>query len=375
MGMEGKKLCILFSHASSYREPIYRLIDRTYRCEWHFSDEEGGVPRFDTNIFENVAVHKHRRFGRFHWIDGINGLLAKRENKTFLMLAGTVDLSCWLFFLRAKLFYPQKKIYLWGHGWYGKETRLEAFIKRLIFNSVSGIFVYGNYARKLMIETGIDGKKIFVLHNSLNYAEQLDLRAKIERSPVYESHFGNTDPNLIFIGRLTAVKKLNQVIRALAALKGRGVSCNLTFVGDGPMKETLIRLADDLDLRDRVWFYGASYDEKANAELIYNADLCVAPGNVGLTAIHAMMFGCPVVSHNDFKWQMPEFESIVPGVTGDFFERDRVESLTGVIERWLRAKTSCREEVRTSCFREIDTQWNPGFQIEVIKNNLDFAKE
>lgn len=375
MGMEGKKLCILFSHASSYREPIYRLIDRTYRCDWHFSDEEGGVPRFDTNIFERVAVHKHRRFGRFHWIDGINGLLAKRENKTFLMLAGTVDLSCWLFFLRAKLFYPKKKIYLWGHGWYGKETRMEAFIKRLIFNSVSGIFVYGNYARQLMIGNGIDGRKIFVLHNSLNYAEQLDLRGKIKRSLVYESHFGNTDPNLIFIGRLTAVKKLDQVIRALAALKDRGVSCNLTFIGDGPMKETLIRLADDLDLRDRVWFYGACYDEKTNAELIYNADLCVAPGNVGLTAIHAMMFGCPVVSHNDFKWQMPEFESIVPGVTGDFFERDCVESLVSAIGRWLREKTSCREEVRSSCFREIDTQWNPGFQIEVIMNNLDFANE
>lgn len=37
-----------------------------------------------------------------------------------------------------------------------------------------------------------------------------------------------------------------------------------------------------------VWFYGSCYDEQTNAELIYNADMCVAPGNVGLTAIHAM---------------------------------------------------------------------------------------
>lgn len=57
-----------------------------------------------------------------------------------------------------------------------------------------------------------------------------------------------------------------------------------------------------------------------NAELIYNADLCVAPGNIGLTAMHAMMFGCPCISHNDFSWQMPEFEAIVPYKTGNFLK-------------------------------------------------------
>ena len=55
---------------------------------------------------------------------------------------------------------------------------------------------------------------------------------------------------------------------------------------------------------------GECYSEETNAKLIYNADLCVAPGNIGLTAIHVMMFGCPAITHNDFKWQMPEFEAI-----------------------------------------------------------------
>ena len=52
-----KKLCLIFSHASVYREPIYRLIDQTFDCEWHFSDEDGGVKRFDTSIFKNVTVN------------------------------------------------------------------------------------------------------------------------------------------------------------------------------------------------------------------------------------------------------------------------------------------------------------------------------
>lgn len=116
-----------------------------------------------------------------------------------------------------------------------------------------------------------------------------------------------------------------------------------------------------------MWFYGACYDEKPNAELIYNADLCVAPGNVGLTAMHTMVFGTPVISHNDFKWQMPEFEAIHPNETGDFFEYKNTESLASTISNWFSVHKSDRAEVRRFCYHEIDTQWNPNFQIKVIR--------
>ena len=54
------------------------------------------------------------------------------------------------------------------------------------------------------------------------------------------------------------------------------------------------------------------YNEEANAELLYNASVCVCPAEVGLTAIHSLLFGTPVVSNDNFDEQMPEFESIIP---------------------------------------------------------------
>lgn len=83
-------------------------------------------------------------------------------------------------------------------------------------------------------------------------------------------------------------------------------------------KQQLQQQVKSYNLANNIWFYGACYDEIKNAALIYNADLCVSPGNVGLTAMHSMVFGTPVITHNDFKWQMPEFEAIEPGKTGDF---------------------------------------------------------
>ena len=160
------------------------------------------------------------------------------------------------------------------------------------------------------------------------------------------------------------------IIEALNLLRQKGQEYNLTFVGDGADRANLEALVSKYHLEQNVWFYGACYDEGVNAELVYNADLCVSPGNVGLTAMHVMMFGCPVLTHNDYPHQMPEFEAVHPGETGDFFERDNIASLANQMEDWFRKHEGAREKVRTDCMREIDNQWTPEFQMNVIRKYL-----
>ena len=371
-----EKLCLIFNIPALYRKSIYEEIDKTYDCDWYFADTDSDIERMDTSNLHNVRFYKTvGNPNKAYWQRGIISLLFNRNYRRFLMVAETRSVSCWIFFWLAFLFFPHKKIHIWTHGWYGKESAWEAKMKLWLYRHVSRIFLYGNYAKKLLAEKGIPEEKMFVLHNSLDYRHHLALRQTIVPSPVFARHFHNDYPTIVFIGRLTRVKRLEMLVAALSELKRKDAYCNLVFVGDGVLREELEAQVVWDGLEEQVWFYGACYDDAKSAELIYNADLCVSPGNVGLTAIHALSFGTPVITHDCFARQMPEFESIVPGVTGDFFEQDRVESLTGVIERWLREKTSCREEVRASCFREIDTQWNPAFQIEVIKNNLDFAND
>ena len=83
-----------------------------------------------------------------------------------------------------------------------------------------------------------------------------------------------------------------------------------------------------------------------------------------------MVFGTPCITHNDFPYQMPEFEAIKEGVTGSYFERDNVNDLAGQIDRWFDDNGLKRDEVRRACMKEIDDEWNPYFQIEVLKKNL-----
>lgn len=364
------KLCLIYNTAPRYREAIFRAIDQTYDCDWYFGETKTDIKEMDISILKHASYYKY--YGnpsKMYWKCTLSKLFS-RKYQTYFMLAESRALSDYLFFGLKSLFFPKKKIFIWTHGWYGKESGLEAKLKKWQFNHVEGIFVYSNYGRNLMIEQGIPQDKIFTIHNSLHYDEQKKLREQMKPGSIYVDYFKNNHPTIIFIGRLTAVKKLDMLLQAVANLKKEGECYNVVFVGDGSERKSLEAYASELGIQQQVWFYGACYDEKLNAELVFNADLCVAPGNVGLTAMHTMVFGTPVISHNDFKWQMPEFEAIKAGRTGDFFERDNVDSLKGAICKWFADKKGKREEVRLDCYKEIDTNWNPYYQMDVIQRNL-----
>ena len=366
------KLCLIYNFAQHYRTDIFQLISETFNCDFLFGDSMADVKKMDYSLLRGKVIETHTKhiFGGWYWQPGVLGLLFK-DYDNYILLGETRALSTWMFCILARLLKPQKKVYFWTHGWYGKETKLESFVKKIEFKLPNGgIFTYGNYARNLMIKEGFESSKIFPIHNSLAYDTQVEMRKSLLKNSVYKDHFGNSNKNLFFVGRLTAVKKLDQILKAMVVCRNKGVEFNLTFIGGGEKIFELQKLTQALKLEKQVWFYGPCYNEKELSSLIYNADLCVAPGNIGLTAMHSMVFGTPCITHNDFSYQMPEFEAIHEGVTGTFFEKDNVEDLACHIIKWFEEKGPLREEVRIACMSEIDTSWNPHFQIQILKANI-----
>ena len=365
------RLCLIYNFAQHYRTGIFKLIDCEFNCDYVFGDVYMDVKKMDYSLLKGkVTEVPTRNIGRWAYRPGVQKLLDDHYD-AYLLLGETQVISTWLFCIRARLFYPKKKVFFWTHGWYGKESVVERFLKKIYFKLPNGgVFLYGNYARELMIKEGFNPDKLFVIHNSLSYDEQIAVRNQLSKKPIYEYHFGNVFPNLFFVGRLTSVKKLDMVLRAMAQLKSKGHLYNVTFIGGGDVQGELEDLARVLGVQDNVWFYGPCYDEKVLGEMIFNADLCVSPGNIGLTAMHSMVFGTPVITHDDFSHQMPEFEAILEGKTGSFFKSGSVDSLAQGICRWFEHHEKDREEVRHACMREIDENWTPQFQIEVLKKYL-----
>ena len=366
---DSPKLCVLYNFAPRYREAIFKAIDDRWDADWYFGSNSTDIKGLDLSVLKRSVVLTNKSLkGHWYWQKGATSLL-KKTYSTYFLLGDPYCVSSWIMALRIKFFSKHKKLYFWTHGWYGKEGRMTKIIKKMFFKLATGVFLYGNYAKELMIQEGFPESKLFVIHNSLDYYNQKRIRERISGNGIYRAHFENDNPTLIFIGRLTKVKRLDLLIEAVASLNKSEVACNVVFVGDGTERANLKQLARQMGIEKHCWFYGACYDEKQNAELIYNADLCVAPGNVGLTAMHAMVFGTPVISHDDFKWQMPEFEAIKPGRTGDFFKKDSLPSLTDTIQTWLWTHKD-RAIVRKACYDEIDNYWTPDYQMSVFEQHL-----
>lgn len=363
------KICLIDNMASHYRKGIYTLMDKHYDIAWRFGEPLDGIKEMETSLLKDV---KHLKTVR-SFISGaysLKGMCKLIDDYDFVIMIGEPALlSTWTLLLRYRLFHPHKKVFFWTHGWYGKESFIKTFVKKIYFKLATGVITYGDYARNLMIKEGFKPDRLWAIHNSLDYDEQIKIRESLSISDIYKSHFGNDNKTLIFIGRLTPVKRLDLLLEALSILKKQGYRYNLVLVGNGEMKDSLESYVKEKDLSDNVWFYGACYDERKNAELIYNADLCVAPGNVGLTAMHVMTFGTPVATHNNFPYQMPEFEAIKDGETGFFFEQENPQGIADGIIKWFSLHKD-RNIIRKACMNEIDSQWNPHFQMKVLGNIL-----
>lgn len=344
------------------------MLDEYLDSTFVFGDTDEKVRTFELSELKNSKIEHVTNLGPILFQPGILKYAFQKYDSYIFTLA-TNNLTQWLFLLLLKL--SKKKVYGWTHGLYGYESSKQLLMRKLMFKLTDGLFVYGDYAIDLIKQKGyLPSDKLFPIHNSLDYDSQLKIRNSIHPSSIYSEHFGNDNPTLIFIGRLTKVKRLDMIIESLRILKAEGKVFNLVFVGDGTERSSLESLAKDGGIENNVWFYGACYDEKQNAELIFNADLCISPGNVGLTALHSLMFGTPVITHDDFAWQMPEFETIQRGVTGDFFHKGDIHDMTRTINNWYTNHKN-RELVRDSCYSVIDKEWNPYYQLKLIKNVIE----
>jgi hypothetical protein len=86
--------------------------------------------------------------------------------------------------------------------------------------------------------------------------------------------------------------------------------------------------------------------------------------------MHALIYGTPVITHDDFDQQKPEFEAIQAGITGAFFRRGDAGDLAGAIRTWL-SMHGDRRAVATRCRERVLQYYTPDNQREIIDSAVD----
>ena len=261
-----------------------------------------------------------------------------------------------------------RRVIFWGHGFLAKPRGVNGLVRRALNALPHAHMFYGQRSKEIAIGLGWPPDRLHVIYNSQDIDTQVAARSRVtldRRRALRRELFGNSEiPVIACTSRMIPMRKLDLLFRAAAVLGKKGHAVSVLLVGDGPERARLESIARGLGVR--AHFEGACYDESRLAELTMSANLTVSPGRVGLTVIHSLIYGVPVVTHSDADDQAPEFEAVMPGETGALFERDSVESLAEAILPWVQTEFPS-EETRLACQRLVERYWNPTYQREAIE--------
>ena len=364
-------ICCILNHAPHYRHIIFNMMDKELDCSFYIGDAVASPVKQmnyeNLNGFEKVFKTKWVLGTSFMWNFGVIRLIFKKFDY-FLLIGEPSILSHWIILLIGKVL--DKKVITWGHGIKSLEKNRLYWFERLFYRLPHKIFVYGEHAKNNMIELNYKEENIIPVYNSLDYPLQKKLREQTKKTKIFIDHFGNNNPIVIYVGRILFSKKLNILIEALNQLQMNGKAVNLAIVGPEVDDNSIPELIRKFKLEDSVWFYGPCYEEHILAELFTSSDVSVTPGDIGLTAIHSLMYGCPVITHHNVHKHGPEFEVIIEGKTGGFFKEDDVEDLVNKIIHWINVSHNKRQLVRSISKKIIDEKWNPYSQMKIFKQYL-----
>ncbi len=377
-----KSVAIIYHYFAHYRLPILKELSKSEQVDYTFySAKSSGtdIKTIDPNLanievengglrfhfFKNIWIYKQL----FLWQKGLLKLSLKSNYDAYILLGNFFYISSWVAAIILRI--RKKKVYFWSHGVTSDAKGIKWTLRKTFYNLANGMMLYGNNAKDVMIKNGFSPNKLDVIYNSLDYDKQLKYRQEslsINVDKVKRELFKNPElPLMFFVGRLTLQKKLEMIVEVSKQLHENNFKINTLFIGNGVAKENLVNLVSEYNLQEYFNFYGACYDESELCKLIYSSNICVSPGEVGLTVMTSLGYGTPVITHGDFNYQMPEYEAIVPGVSGDFFERGSISSLSDTIKSWLDSnKDKPNEEIRKNCYKVIDDKYNPKKQTSII---------
>lgn len=171
-------------------------------------------------------------------------------------------------------------------------------------------------AARYYIEAGLPSRRVCTIWNGI------DLETFAYQGPT------KGGPALT-VARLSPEKNIANILRAAALVRDADPEFRLEIAGDGPCRDDLVRLTDDLHLGSVVQFLGEVRDVPAR---LAQAGLFVLPSfseGISLTLLEAMARGLPVVATRVGG----NSEVVVDGETGCLVPSDDSVALAQAIAR------------------------------------------
>jgi glycosyltransferase involved in cell wall biosynthesis len=233
-------------------------------------------------------------------------------------------LNTWLTLIEARL--RGQRTVLWGHH-LGRRPGAAGprLIRRLQVGLGNTLLAYTDHDGDEMRAT-YPGKPVYVAPNATERHGDSSITDNPHRT------------DYLYVGRLTPAKRPDMLLAGFAAAAAAGLipaEARLVLVGEGPLKQQLIRAVDDHGLSGRVMFVDGTFDSNALNYLYASAVAGTCGGYVGLNITQSLSRGVPFV-YPAIANHSPEIALARPGFNAFPFNGSNIAAALG--EAWKAAE-------------------------------------
>jgi glycosyltransferase involved in cell wall biosynthesis len=256
----------------------------------------------------------------------------------------------------------------WGHypslvGWllktYEPEIPITTFIgaydlkkkyggTREVLSASKRVFTMAKANEEPLAEWfGVPAEKVNVIYQSIDLEKIRECTDGISEKP----------GRMVSAGRLVQPKRMDDVIRVFASVRGALEDGELILMGDGPDRERLVAVANDLNVREDVKFLGHVNEKRVFVEMA-RSDIFVFISNkegerLPNVVKEAMICGCFCVSS-----KTPGMEELIDhGTDGYLVEPGDVEGASGIIETYMKDR-NVKIKIKERAVRKIEYRFN-----------------
>tara|TARA_B100000795_G_scaffold249492_1_gene217054 strand:- start:192 stop:1370 length:1179 start_codon:yes stop_codon:yes gene_type:complete len=205
-----------------------------------------------------------------------------------------------------------------------KRSEIKELGKKLILKLIDSAFVGGINQSNYLIKLGFEKERIFLGCDIVDNDYFFQSKESDKKETVIQL------PNFFFMTSCRFIEKKNLffLIKVFEKFQRKIENWSLVLVGDGPLKEDLIRLSNQLNISEKVVFTG--YQEYESISSIYNSASCfVLPSIIeqwGLVVNEALASGIPVLCSKRAGCAPNLIENNEVGYTFDPFTENDLET-------------------------------------------------
>ena len=246
-----------------------------------------------------------------------------RRCDRFIHFADFKYLSLWALLLLSLV--TRKKVWLHGQGGYKRSSALQKFVYRLAISLSSGYICYTPYSAEQL-----KAKLPERLHHKIYIVDNTLMMDSVPETTTV------TEDRLLYLGRLRPGCGIEFLLDATRDL---GLIVDVIGHIEAEHKEVL------LNRYPHAVFHGGIFELAEQAKIARACLAGIYGGDAGLSVLHYMALGLPVIVHDNISMhQGPEACYVKDGINGLTFNRGDADALAASVRR-LRDDTDLRNRL------------------------------